>query len=202
MNDLSEVVTETARRFEGRRLRGGDRMTWPLGVTVSMLRPHHDRRGWLMEAFRDGWAPGVEGSQVNLTWSRGGTLRGSHVHGVHADYFVAISGRVVVGIKDVRKRSPTFGLTALVELDAAAPSAMTVPPGVLHGLYFPVDSYLLTVESHVYDPEEEIRCRWDDPALGIRWPFTTPILSDADAQGQSYHEMMAAIECWQDVYAI
>jgi len=177
-------------------------MPLPLGVSIRPLEPHHDRRGWLVEAFRESWAPGVEGAQVNITWSRAGTLRGSHVHGVHSDYFVPASGRVAVGIKDVRKRSPTFAMTALVELSSESPSAMTVPPGVLHGLYFPVDSILLTVESHVYDPMEEIRCRWDDAELQIPWPFSSPILSDDDLGAQSYRAMMAVIEPWQGLYSI
>ena len=79
-------------------------MTLPLGVRIWPLEPHHDRRGWLVEAFRESWAPGVEGAQVNITWSRAGTLRGSHVHGKHTDYFVLASGRAAVGIRDVRKR--------------------------------------------------------------------------------------------------
>jgi dTDP-4-dehydrorhamnose 3,5-epimerase len=88
-----------------------------------------------------------------------------------------------------------------VELSSESPSAMTVPPGVLHGLYFPVDSILLTVESRVYDPEEEVACQWDDPELDIPWPFSAPILSDTDRVAQSYREMMAAIEPWQSRYS-
>jgi dTDP-4-dehydrorhamnose 3,5-epimerase len=174
----------------------------PVGVSVRPLTPHHDRRGWLVEAFRDTWAPGVDVAQVNLTWSRAGTLRGSHVHGVHSDYFVLASGRATVGIRDLRKRSSTFGLIALVELSSESPSVMAVPPGVLHGLYFPVDSMLLTVESQLYDPEEEIRCRWSDPELAIPWPFSSPILSDGDRDAQSYRAMLAVIEPWQARYSI
>jgi dTDP-4-dehydrorhamnose 3,5-epimerase len=177
-------------------------MNLPPGVSIRRLEPHHDRRGWLVEAFRDSWATGVDGAQVNLTWSCARTLRGSHVHGQHADYFVLATGHASVGIRDVRRRSPTFGMTALLELSSESPSAMTVPPGVLHGLYFPVDSLLLTVESHVYDPAEEVRCRWDDPELGIPWPFSSPVLSDSDLGAPSYREMMAAIEPWQGLYSI
>jgi dTDP-4-dehydrorhamnose 3,5-epimerase-like enzyme len=53
----------------------------PLGVSIRSVEPHHDRRDWLVEALRESRAPGVEGAQVNLTWSRAGTLRGSRVHG-------------------------------------------------------------------------------------------------------------------------
>jgi dTDP-4-dehydrorhamnose 3,5-epimerase len=170
----------------------------PPGTTLRSLTPHPDRRGWLMEAFREQWAPGHAGAQVNVTWSRAGALRGSHVHCRHADYFVVAQGRALVGLKDLRRRSPAYGGTALVELRAEAPQALLVPTGVLHGLYFPVDSLLVTVESHPYDPEEEVRCRWDDPALGIPWPFREAILSDADRDAQSFDSLMRAIEPWQE----
>lgn len=177
-------------------------MDLPAGVTLRPLDPHPDRRGWLLEAFRHSWVPGVEAAQVNVTWSRAGALRGCHVHGLHTDYFVLASGHVTVGIKDLRKRSATFGMTALVDLAGDAPTAMAVPPGVLHGLYFPIESILVTVESLVYDPSEEIPCRWDDPELGIGWPPITPILSDKDTNAQSYREMMAVIEPWQGEYSV
>ena len=163
--------------------------TLPPGVRIRPLEPHHDSRGSLVEAFRDSWDPSVQGAQVNLMWSRAGTLRGSHVHGKHADYFVLAAGRSTIGIKDVRKRSPAYGTTALVELTSDTPSAMIVPPGVLHGLYVPVESILLTVESHVYDPEEEVRCLWNDPDLGIPWPFSSARVSASDAVGHSLAEV-------------
>jgi dTDP-4-dehydrorhamnose 3,5-epimerase len=180
----------------------GTAMALPAGVTIHQLTPHPDRRGWLIEAFRESWVPGLHAEQVNITCSRARALRGTHVHGLHSDYFVLASGRTTVGIRDLRKRSATFGMTALIELSSDAPTAMCIPPGVLHGLYFPVDSILITVESRVYDPVEEIRCRWDDPELEIPWPFTSPILSDDDTSAQSYQEMMAVIEPWQADYVI
>lgn len=177
-------------------------MDLPAGMTIFPLEPHPDRRGWLLEAYRKSWLPDVSSEQVNLTWSRANTLRGTHVHGLHSDYFVLASGRALVGIQDVRKRSATFGMAALIELSSERPTALSVPPGVLHGVYFPVDSMLVTVESLTYDPLEEIGCRWNDPELAIPWPFTSPVLSDADRTAQSYAEMMAAIEPWQADYVI
>jgi dTDP-4-dehydrorhamnose 3,5-epimerase-like enzyme len=49
----------------------------PLGVSIRPVKRHHDRRGRPVEAFRESWAPGVDGAQVNLTWSRAGTRRGT-----------------------------------------------------------------------------------------------------------------------------
>jgi dTDP-4-dehydrorhamnose 3,5-epimerase len=165
-----------------------------IGCILLPLDPKPDRRGWLLEAFRTSWLPDIPCSQINLMWSRAGTLRGSHVHGVHVDCFVMASGECLIGLKDVRDRSPTFARLSMLQLSCEVPNLIVVPASVVHGLNFPVDSILLTVESDFYDPSEEIPCRWDDKELGIPWPFTTPILSDKDAQAQSYREMMTMIE--------
>ena len=34
--------------------------------------------------------------------------------------------------------------------------------------------------SHEWDPEDELGCRWDDPALGISWPCEEPQISERD----------------------
>jgi dTDP-4-dehydrorhamnose 3,5-epimerase len=174
----------------------------PPGVHLRRLAPHPDRRGWLVEAFRAEWEPNFASAQVNLSSSAPGVLRGSHVHGRHTDYFVLAAGAATVGLKDLRWKSPTFGHTWLVRLEAERPEALIVPPGVLHGLYFAVPSLLVSVESEPYDPTEEIRCRWDDSQLGIAWPFAAPILSDDDRRAVSFAEAMRALEPWQASFRI
>jgi dTDP-4-dehydrorhamnose 3,5-epimerase len=168
------------------------------GITTVPLAQHADRRGWLMEAFRDSWLPGVRNVQVNLMLSRANSLRGVHVHGRHSDWFVVVSGRALVGLKDVRRGSPSHGVVESLWLESDAPCALLVPPGVVHGLLFPVESLLATVESFHYDPGEELRCRWDDPALGMTWPCTDPLLSDQDRVTPSYTEMLRQYEGWRE----
>jgi len=174
----------------------------PPGTRLRSLTAHGDRRGWLVEAFRAEWEPDVAGAQVNVSSSAPGVLRGSHVHGRHTDYFVLASGAATVGLKDLRRASPAFGRTWLVGLEAQRPEALIVPAGVLHGLYFPVQSLLVSIESETYDPTEEIRCRWDDPQLAIPWPFRDPILSDNDRRAGAFAEVMRALEPWQASFRI
>ena len=152
--------------------------------------------------FRAEWEPDVAGAQVNVSSSVPGSLRGTHVHGRHTDYFVLAAGAAAIGLKDLRRASPAFGRTWLVELDARRPEALIVPAGVLHGLYFPVQSLLVSVESDPYDPAEEIRCHWDDPQLAIPWPFHDPILSNDDRRAGAFADMMRALERWQASFRI
>jgi len=181
---------------------GDARVILAPGIRLRPLTVHGDRRGWLFEAFRAEWEADVAGAQVNVSSSAPGVLRGSHVHGRHTDYFVLAAGAAIVGLKDLRRASPVFGRTWLVPLDAQRPEALIVPPGVLHGLYFRVQSLLVSVESHFYDPTEEIRCRWDDPELAIPWPFRHPILSDNDSCAPTFAHAMRALEPWQRCFEI
>ena len=167
------------------------------GVRITPLVPHRDRRGWLMEAFRDSWIPGPHNLQVNLMHSRAGSLRGVHVHPRHADWFVVVTGRAMVGLKDARRASTTHGRIESIWLEADAPCALLVPPGVVHGVLFPVESLLATVETFHYDPGEEFHCRWDDPALGIEWPCSDPLQSEQDRTAPAYEEMLRRYEGWR-----
>src|ERR1700716_515657 len=109
----------------------------PQGVHHTALTPHPDDRGSLVELFRESFPGGFRAVQWNAVTSRAGVLRGVHVHLVHSDYLCVLAGRAVVGLCDLREESPTHHAAAVVELSAAAPSALTIPPGGAHGFYFP-----------------------------------------------------------------
>lgn len=56
-----------------------------------------------------------------------------------------------------------------------------VPEGFAHGyqtLSDDAEVFYLMFES--YSPEHARGVRWDDPAIGIRWPLPDPILSERD----------------------
>ena len=43
--------------------------------------------------------------------------------------------------------------------------------------------------SSFYHPETEQGFRYDDPTVGIKWPFENPILSEKDRNAPSFEEM-------------
>jgi dTDP-4-dehydrorhamnose 3,5-epimerase len=56
-----------------------------------------------------------------------------------------------------------------------------LPPGFAHG--FAVVSAVAQVEykcTDLYDPKSELGIAWNDPAIGIDWPLSDPLLSDRD----------------------
>ena len=168
------------------------------GIKRFPLKVNPDRRGSLTEIFRECWVPELKPKQVNIMPSHAGVIRGSHVHRFHSDYFVLVAGRAFLGLRDVRTYSPTAGFVSLIEMFGHAPEGIVVPEGVIHGVHFVEESVLATVESEYYDPAEEIRVRWNDPALGIPWAADKVYLSDADGDAPSYAELVKTIEPWQN----
>jgi dTDP-4-dehydrorhamnose 3,5-epimerase len=157
---------------------------------VLLIEPdvYRDPRGFFLEAFHaDRYRSfGIGGPFVQDNHSRSvaGTLRGLHLQ--VGDRPQAKLVRVIVGAiydvaVDVRVGSPNFGRWVAVELSAANFKQCYVPAGFAHG--FAVLSPEAEIEykcTDLYDPKAEIGIAWNDPALAIRWPIDSPLLSERD----------------------
>ncbi len=170
-----------------------DDETLPIGVVRRPLEPLADARGSFTEIFRRSWPIGVEALQWGLLQSGAGVLRGVHVHPRHDEFILVTTGRMLLGIKDLRPDSPSFGLSALVTLSGERPELVTLPQGVAHGFYHATDASMLLAASHYYDPADDFGCHWADPKLGIAWPFRNPMLSERDRTAPPLAELMAAL---------
>jgi dTDP-4-dehydrorhamnose 3,5-epimerase len=166
----------------------------PHAVIWRDLKTHSDHRGDLTELFRAEWQNGPAPVQWNFVRSQKHVLRGVHVHPQHDDYLIVLQNRVVLGLKDLRWDSPTHNLTSIVELEGERLSAIHIPHGVAHGFYFPSDALYLYSVSSYWDLSDELRCRWDDPELGLNWPTESPVLSDADNTAGTLSEMKRDLE--------
>jgi dTDP-4-dehydrorhamnose 3,5-epimerase len=162
-------------------------------VTLLSLQPHADARGAFTEIFRKSWGAGMDPVQWNAVRSEAAVLRGVHVHVRHDDYFVLLSGRASIGLRDLRSDSATTGLAALVELTEDNPQALAIPRGVAHGFLFHERSLHAYAVSHYWDPEDELACRWDDPDLGIAWPRLSVSLSERDAAAPPLQALLARL---------
>lgn len=166
----------------------------PNGVVWRELTTHADHRGDLTELFRTEWREGPAPVQWNFVRSGKNVLRGVHAHARHDDYLVVLQHRMVLGLKDLRRDSPTRDLAAIVELEGERLSAIFIPHGVAHGFYFPSDAQYIYAVSTYWDRSDELRCRWDDPDLGLRWPAESPVLSAADEAAGTLSAMRRDLE--------
>ena len=158
---------------------------------VLIIEPdlHADRRGFFLERYHaDRYLQhGITGPFVQDNHSRSvaGTLRGLHLQVRHPQgkLIHVIEGEVFDVAVDVRRGSPTFGRWVGVTLSAENFKQVYVPPGFAHG--FCVVSPVAQLEykcTDFYDPANEIGIAWNDPAIGIAWPVTQPLLSDRDTR--------------------
>lgn len=173
----TRAAADGATALTGASVRG----TLPAGVRAFELNRHGHERGSLTELFREDWWPYGPARQWNLVTSPAGVLRGIHVHRRSHEYYALLSGRAAVGYRDVRPGSPTFGATAVVEIDGTEPVALVTPAGLAHGVYSVDPITLLVGTTGTRDAESEAGCHWRDPELGIPWPFETAIVSAQDA---------------------
>ena len=166
----------------------------PSGVRIRNLTTHVDDRGDFTELFRDEWEMGVRPVQWNLVHSAAGVLRGVHVHPKHADALVLASGRMRLGLSDLRPGAPAHGAACVLELSGDAMQLVTIPPGVAHGFLFPEPSTHIYAVDRAWDPADELGCRWDDPGLGLDWGFAgEPRISGRDAALPSLEGLRPAL---------
>lgn len=166
----------------------------PAGVHIRALKPHPDERGVFTEIFREEWGVGCRAVQWNAVHSQAGVLRGVHVHVTHGDYLVVLSGVLALGLHDMRRHSRSLGWSRVITLQATAPRAITIPPGVCHGFYFPVPSTHVYAVSAYWNPQDELGCRFDSAELALNWPNGEPLLSERDSHAGTYRQMCEAFD--------
>jgi dTDP-4-dehydrorhamnose 3,5-epimerase len=156
-----------------------------------------DARGWFMESFNEeafaaalaaaGAEPAGRFVQDNHASSHAGVLRGLHHQlppRAQGKLVRVVHGRSFDVSVDIRRASPSFGQWFGIELSAANRRQLWIPPGFAHGFLALDDgTQFLYKCSGAYAPALERTIRWDDPALGIRWPLAgaVPMLSARDA---------------------
>jgi dTDP-4-dehydrorhamnose 3,5-epimerase len=171
----------------------------PAGTSFVPLTAHADERGAFTELYRLEWGTGVAPIQWNAVSSEAGVLRGVHVHLRHDDYLTVPLGHAAVGLRDLRRGSPTEGLATVVELSAQAPGALVIPHGIAHGFYFREPSLHVYAVTEYWDPADELSCHWADPDLEIPWRVQTAKVSQRDAQSQSLQDLLAQLEPSQPI---
>ncbi|MBO5774568.1 MAG: dTDP-4-dehydrorhamnose 3,5-epimerase [Kiritimatiellae bacterium] len=173
------------------------------GVKVIFPDCHRDSRGYFAETYNEDRyrAAGIDAVfvQDNESCSSRGVLRGLHWQaGAHAQAKLVrvVRGAVWDVAVDIRKGSPTFGKSVSCELTAENGRQFFIPRGFAHGFVVLEDNTIFSYKcDNLYCREAERGLQFNDPALGIKWPWPGRdfLLSDKDMK----HPMLKDIEPWE-----
>ncbi|OAS90766.1 dTDP-4-dehydrorhamnose 3,5-epimerase [Achromobacter dolens] len=169
----------------------------PLAIAdVLLIEPKvfGDARGYFYESFNQAAFDAVVGRKVafvqdNHSRSARHVLRGLHyqIQQTQGKLVRVVEGEVFDVAVDLRQSSPTFGTWVGAILSEENRRQLWVPEGFAHGFVVLSDyaSFLYKTTDY-YAPEHERTIKWDDPSIGIEWPFEgAPILSTKDMAGGS-----------------
>ncbi len=156
-------------------------------ITPELLR---DDRGFFVEIYKstDFEAHGIKKNflQVNHSKSKKGVIRGLHYQlepAAQAKLLRVVAGEIFDVAVDIRKGSPSYGRSVGVTLTAADQQLLYIPEGFAHGFCALIESAELEYFStNEYSLAHERGIIWNDPAIGIQWPVTQPILSKKDSE--------------------
>ena len=149
------------------------------GVVEIQPRKFEDDRGFFSETWN---AADLSHARIDIafvqdnhSFSRArGVLRGLHFQTppFAQDKLVRVLRGAVFDVAvDIRQGSPTFGQWVGLELSAAAWNQILVPKGFAHGFVtLEANTEVLYKVSAPYSQSHDRSIRFDDPAIGIRWP--------------------------------
>jgi dTDP-4-dehydrorhamnose 3,5-epimerase len=152
------------------------------GVLFVDLKGFADDRGRFTEIFRKEWFPTLTWGSVqsNRSESSPGVLRGLHYHHKQVDYWYVMRGTIRASLADLRQSSSSYLSSQTIELSEDSDMGLLIPTGVAHGFCTLSKATLIYVVDQYYDGDDEFGVLWDDPALGIDWGISNPILSPRD----------------------
>ncbi len=159
------------------------------GLYIVEPAVHGDHRGFFMESYSSKKFAELgldfEFVQDNHSLSvETGVLRGLHYQlkpKAQTKLVRVVTGVIYDVAVDIRRDSPSFGQWVGIILSEANKRQLLVPRGFAHGFctLVPNTQVLYKVDEY-YSPEQDRGILWSDPAIGIDWPTSTPMLSDKD----------------------
>ena len=170
---------------------------------VWLLEPvvHGDSRGFFLESFRadlfkDLGLP-TEFVQDNHSRSAKGVVRGLHFQWdpPMGKLMRVTAGSAFLVAVDIRKGSPTLGQWFGIEASTENRRMVWAPPGFARGFCSLVDGTEIQYKcTGIYNPRGESGIRWNDPAIGVKWPVSDAQVSEKDGVARTLEQWLASPE--------
>ncbi|HTT17826.1 MAG TPA: dTDP-4-dehydrorhamnose 3,5-epimerase [Candidatus Sulfotelmatobacter sp.] len=174
-----------------------------LGGDVVVLVPDifQDSRGFFCETFRadqfqEHGLP-TEFVQDNHSRSSKGVVRGLHFQWdpPMAKLMRVTAGEAFLVAVDIRRGSPTLGKWVGVEASVQNRRMVWAPAGFARGFCALSDGCEIQYKcTGIYNNRAESAILWNDPAIGIEWPVTDPVVSDKDKKARTLEQWLASPE--------
>lgn len=169
------------------------------GLAVIQPNLFEDERGFFTEVYRadefEKLGLPTNFVQDNHSRSRRGVIRGLHFQWeppMGKLMRVTVGNAFLVAV-DIRKGSPTLGKWFGTEVSAENKKQIWAPAGFARGFCVLSDYAELQYKcTGIYNPRCESGIRWNDPALGISWPVSDPLLSEKDRHAQTLEEWLCS----------
>jgi dTDP-4-dehydrorhamnose 3,5-epimerase len=149
-----------------------------------------DERGKFIETYRRQWFPhGREMLQGN---------RADRAPAASSGCTTTCTRRTTGTSRSVPRRwccttcapvAPPTAPRSCSELSGDNHLGVFIPPGVAHGFLAVTDMTITYLVDGYYNPNDELGVAWDDPALGVDWGITDPVLSNRDRQNPKRSEI-------------
>lgn len=150
-----------------------------------------DDRGFFMETFRrDQFLTlglPTEFVQDNHSRSSKGTIRGLHFQWdpPMGKLMRVTAGTAYLVAVDIRQQSPTLGKWVGVYASVENRRQVWAPAGFARGFCAVSDAVEIQYKcTGIYNGNAESAILWNDPAIGIEWPLTDPLVSQRDRKAQ------------------
>lgn len=168
---------------------------------VFIIEPEifEDERGFFFEEysknkFNNNAGKYIEFVQQNCSQSKKGVIRGLHYQlepYAQGKLVSCLDGEIFDVLVDLRKDSKTFGQWIGEVLSSTNKRQLWIPAGFAHGfLTLSSSAKIFYKVTNYYMPTYERVIKWNDPIIGIKWPFINNIkLSGKDENGLSFLEV-------------
>lgn len=175
VSDAIQISTPSCEKGIGAIIRHADSADLIHGVRVHPFDLWPDDRGYFLEVVR--MAQGLaadfprETTQVSAALSYPGTIKAFHFHRHQTDLWVPSAGMFQVALVDLRPGSDTFGRKNTFYAGVLRPWQILIPPGVGHGykVIGEIPGMLVYVTNQLYNPRDEGRIPYNDPAIQYDW---------------------------------
>jgi dTDP-4-dehydrorhamnose 3,5-epimerase len=167
------------------------------GAYIVDLEKREDRRGffartWDSSEFEErGLIAKAVQQSMSFNNTRG-TIRGLHYQKApyqETKLVRCTRGGIFDVIIDLRPASPTFKEWLGIELTARNYRMLYVPKDFAHGLQTLEEETEVTyLISEAYHPEAEMGIRYNDPAIGVKWPLPVAMVSEKDANRPDFSQ--------------